>query len=108
MTLSTGQILFGFGWHNSANFTLVIIQSLKKIRNRLKVFEKEKISIISENTIESNKDNVTRKKDLLKNSEQVDYKDTNLEREDFSHISELGTIVENKLGTIVENKERGP
>ena len=73
---------------------------MEKVHSKLKASEKEKSSIPSENTIDLNKDNVTRKKNLQQNSEHVDHRDTNPGREDFNHIS--------KLVTIVKNKEKGP
>ena len=75
-----------------------IIQSLEKVRSKLKVSDKVKGAIPSGNNIDFNKDNITRKKNLFKNSDHVDHKDTNLGREDFNHKSKLVTIAENKEG----------
>lgn len=94
------QIFDDFGWQNSANFALVVIQFLEKIRDKLKVSEKEKSSLSSENTIDFDNNNVTRKKNLLKNSWHVHHKGTNFGREYFSHICNLVMIA--------HNKERGP
>ena len=77
-----------------------IIHSLQKVRSKLKVSEKAKSAIPSKNTIDFHKDNVTRKKNLLKNSEHVDHEDTNLGREDFNHISKLVAIAKKKKSSL--------
>ena len=79
---------------------MLIIQSLEKVRSKLKVSEKAKRAIPSEKTIDFYKDNVTRKKNVLKNSEDVDHKGINFGRENFNHVT--------KLVTIAKKKEKGP
>ena len=68
---------------------MLIIQSLEKVRSNLNVSDREKSLTPLKITTDFNRDNVTRKKKLLKNSEHVDHKDTNLGREDFKHISKF-------------------
>ena len=58
--------------------TTVCIEGIKKVCYKLKVTEKEKSSIPSKNTIDFDKDNVRRKKKLLKKLKHVDHKDINL------------------------------
>lgn len=55
-------------------------QPLEKVRSKLKVSEKDKGLISPEKTNHFNKNNKTRKKNLLKNSKHVDHKNTNLGR----------------------------
>ena len=78
-----------------------IIQSFQKIRKKVESTEQEKTShASSKNNVDFRSENVTTRNEILKNSANMDHRDTHLGKDDFNHVSELVAIA--------QNKERGP